>query len=108
MGDNHAAFITDLNNRLMQVNPSFRAEGIVISGYSYGEDKFMGPFEWKLEPQKAPGGLCAVVLFDGDHNLVIKWASDNGVPINPDPTTYCYEALNFAGTDDFMKAARMF
>ena len=95
MGDNMASFKVALDQKLQAVDPSYAVKGFYIAGYSYGEDKFIGPSAWKKDPQKARGGLCAVVLKDGDQNIAIKWASDNDVPVNPDPTVYDPTRLNF-------------
>ena len=105
MGDNMASFKVALDQKLQAVDPSYSVKGFYIAGYSYGEDKFIGPAAWKKDPQKARGGLCAVVLKDGDQNIAIKWASDNDVPVNPDPTVYDPTRLNFVGTSTFVESA---
>lgn len=108
MGDNLASFKVALDAKLKEVDPSYDVRGFYICGYSYGEDKFIGPVSWKKDPQKARGGVCAVVLKDGDHNIAIKWASDNDVPVNPDPTVYDPGRLNFVGVSTFVEAADRF
>jgi OmpA-OmpF porin, OOP family len=108
MGDNMASFKVALDQKLKEVDPSYSVKGFYIAGYSYGEDKFIGPADWKKNPQKARGGVCAVVLKDGDHNIAIKWASDNDVPVNPDPTVYDPTRLNFIGTSTFVESADRF
>ena len=108
MGDNLAAFKVGLDQKLAEVDPSYAVKGFYITGYSYGEDKFIGPVSWKKDPQKARGGVCAVVLKDGDQNIVINWASDNDVPVNPDPTVYDPGRLNFVGVSTFVEAADRF
>jgi len=108
MGDNLASFKVALDAKLKEVDPAYDVRGFYICGYSYGEDKFIGPFTWKKDPQKARGGVCSVVLKDGDHNIAIKWASDNDVPVNPDPTVYDPARLNFVGVSTFVEAADRF
>lgn len=108
MGDNLASFKVALDAKLKEVDPSYDVRGFYICGYSYGEDKFIGPVSWKKDPQKAKGGVCSVVLKDGDHNIAIKWASDNDVPVNPDPTVYDPNRLNFVGVSTFVEAADRF
>jgi OmpA-OmpF porin, OOP family len=108
MGDNMASFKVGLDQKLKEVDPSLEVKGFYICGYSYGEDKFIGPISWKRDPQKARGGVCSVVLKDGDHNIAIKWASDNDVPVNPDPTVYDPGRLNFIGVSTFVEAADRF
>jgi OmpA-OmpF porin, OOP family len=108
MGDNMASFKVALDQKLKAVDPNYAVKGFYIAGYSYGEDKFIGPVSWKRDPQKARGGVCSVVLKDGDQNIVIKWASDNDVPVNPDPTVYDPTRLNFVGTSTFVESADRF
>lgn len=112
MGDNHEVYTAQTNKKLDLVTEelglpegSLKAQGFVISGYSYGEDKAMGLFEWLENPELALGEVFACYPQDGDQNLIIKWATDNGLLINPDGETYCAEAVNFAFVDGFMEAA---
>jgi len=72
-----------------------------IVGFSHGEDKCMLPSK---NPTAARGALVAAVPRDGDWNVCVKWASDNGVPINTDNTVYDPDALNFMDTDSFTAA----
>ncbi len=105
MGDGAAAFFAGVNPMLAKIGPEYIAQGFYSCGYSRGEDKFMGPQEWKDNPQAARGGVIAGYLRDGDWNIAIEWATQNGIPNNPDPTTYCPDALNWMATDDFLLAA---
>lgn len=79
-------------------------EAIGVVGFSDGEDKCMLPADAGKDPQKARGDLVAAVPRDGDWNICVKWASDNGIPINVDQKTYDPAALNFIDVDDFTKA----
>lgn len=112
MGDNSEVYINQANKKLNAISKDLGlkegelyAEGFVIPGYSDGEDKAMGLADWAEDPTKALGEVFACFPQDGDQNLVIKWATDNGLPINPDGSTYCREAVNFYFTDGFMQAA---
>lgn len=115
MGDNAEVYMSQANAKLDAIAPDLglepgdlRAEGFLISGYSYGEDKAMGPVEWSNEfgdPTLALGEVFACYPQDGDQNLIVKWATDNGLLINPDGETYCREAVNFHFVDGFMEAA---
>ena len=80
MGDGAGAFLAALNTQLTEsFGPEYRAEIVGSCGYSRGEDKFMGPPEWKKTPASAKGGVIAGVLRDGDWNLAMRWMSENGL-----------------------------
>lgn len=80
----------------------FEAVGVV--GFSDGEDKCMMPAEVLRDPQKARGTLIAAVPLDGDWNICVKWASDNGIPVNAHGGTYDPNAMNFFDTATFQDA----
>ncbi|GHN02020.1 hypothetical protein WSM22_35090 [Cytophagales bacterium WSM2-2] len=77
-------------------------------GLSYGEDKLIGPPSWKLEPQSMKGALISSVIGDGDWVTAVNYASINGVKVNPDPSTYDPEAINFlpSANDDYIESAK--
>jgi OOP family OmpA-OmpF porin len=108
MGDGSAAFLAGLNPELEKLGTEYRAEIIGSCGKSLGEDKFMGLPAWKENPQAAKGALVAAVLRDGDWNIVIKWCSDNGIPVNADEKTYDPEAVNFVNANTYIEAAEKY
>ena len=77
-------------------------------GMSNGEDKLIGPKEWKTNPQTMKGSLISAVLGDGDWVVALNYASANGLKINPDVTTYDPEAVNFypSEDDDYINSAK--
>ena len=83
MGDGSAQFLEGPERQLASSAPSTRAEVVGSAGYSRGEDKFMGPPEWKQNPQSARGGLVAGYLRDGDWNIAMKWLGDNSSATTP-------------------------
>lgn len=111
MGDGSAPMLRKLNERIRkEIGEEHQYKIFASFGRSYGEDKVLGPKKWKDNPQTMRGGVIIGVLQDGDINIVLKFAADNNVPVNPDPTTYDPDALNFenAPDNDFLKAAQVF
>ncbi len=103
MGDGGAPFLRGLNAELSRLGSDLTAEIVGSAGFSRGEDKFMGPPAWRDTPQAARGGLVAGVLRDGDWNIAMFWASNNGICNNPDPQTYDPNCLNWVGTTSYLE-----
>ncbi len=108
MGDGSAATIAGMEESLKKLGPDYAAEVFGSAGYSRGEDKLMGPPEWKENPRAARGSLVSTYLRDGDWNIVMKWAADNQLKVNPNEKVYDPTAINFFAADDFMKAAEAY
>jgi outer membrane protein OmpA-like peptidoglycan-associated protein len=108
MGDGSATIMKGLNDKLVRLGPEYTAAVVGSTGYSRGEDKFMGPVAWKKNPQAAKGGLVAGVLRDGDWNIALKWLGDNKIPNNPDETKYDPDALNWVNANDYIDAAQKY
>ena len=101
MGDGYPSFANGANQALKPFGQSVAAVAQV--GYSRGEDKCV------LDKNASPkGSLIAGVLGDGDINICIKYAADNGITINSDPKTYNPDAMNFAGVSSFTEADEKF
>lgn len=108
MGDSGGMVLNEANKALRDIDPNYRAEIVGASGFSYGEDKFMGPPEWKKNPQSSLGGLVAGVPADGDWNIMILWAAQNNIPFNADPKLYNPGALNFLATEGYVQAGEIY
>ena len=105
MGDGMPAFMTSLSKELEPLGAEYQPIIIPIAhGKSYGEDQVMGPESWKQDPHNAIGKCVAGVLRDGDVNILLKWAGDNGIKVNPDETTYDPAAINLIAASDFLDA----
>lgn len=105
MGDGMPAFMTSLSKELEPLGPEYQPVIIPVThGKSYGEDQVMAPPSWKQDPKNAIGKCVAGVLRDGDINILLKWAGDNGLRVNPDETTYDRDAINLIAANDFLDA----
>src|SRR5829696_751950 len=105
MGDGMPAFMTSLSKELEPLGPEYQPIILPLAhGKSYGEDQVMGPQSWKQDPHNAIGKTVAGVLRDGDINILLKWAGDNGLKVNPDETTYDKDAINIIAANDFLDA----
>jgi outer membrane protein OmpA-like peptidoglycan-associated protein len=105
MGDGMPAFMTSLAKELEPLGPEYQPIIIPVThGKSFGEDQVMGPQSWKQDPKNAIGKCVVGVLRDGDINILLKWAGDNGLKVNPDETTYDGDAINLIAANDFLDA----
>jgi OmpA-OmpF porin, OOP family len=77
-------------------------------GLSYGEDKLIGPPSWKMNPQSMKGALISTVVGDGDWVVAVNYAFANNIKVNPDPSTYDADAVNFiaCANDDYIEASK--
>jgi outer membrane protein OmpA-like peptidoglycan-associated protein len=108
MGDGMPAFFAALSKELEPLGPEFQPIAFYAMGKSNGEDKVMGPVEWKKDPKSALGKTCACYLRDGDMNILLKWAGDNNLKVNPDETTYDKDAINLIAANDFLDACNKY
>ncbi|RPE13426.1 OmpA family protein [Chitinophaga lutea] len=110
MGDGVPFYVSSvqqaLNDKYGEGKYHVQAMGAV--GLSYGEDKLIGPPSWKMNPPSMKGALISAVIGDGDWVTAVNYAAANGLKINPDPTTYDEDAVNFlaSANDDYMESAK--
>ena len=104
MGDGSAAFLKGVNDTLRRLGPNYIARVVGSGGFSRGEDKLLGPPEWKGNPAASRGSLVAGVLRDGDWNIAQKWLGDNGLCSNPDDKTYDAACMNWVNASDYLDA----
>jgi OOP family OmpA-OmpF porin len=102
MGDAFAAYAQGLSEHLGKLDQG--VEVVYATGYSFGEDKCMLPVGFDKNPQRARGSLIGAVMRDGDYNICVTWAAQNGITINPDDKTYDPEAMNFRSVSMFTEA----
>ena len=110
MGDGGPYYQTTTQQALDQKfgKGKYHIKNIGAIGLSYGEDKLIGPKAWKDNPQSLKGSVISAVIGDGDWVVAVNYCSANKVAINPDPTTYDAEAVNFvpAPNDDYIEAIK--
>lgn len=102
MGDGFPAYAQGLAESMGKLKQN--VEVIYGMGYSFGEDKCMLPVGFDKNPQLARGSLIGAVMRDGDYNICVTWAAQNGIPINPDEKTYDPSAMNFRSVSAFTEA----
>jgi outer membrane protein OmpA-like peptidoglycan-associated protein len=108
MGDGMSAFFAAMSKELEPLGPEYQPIAFYAMGKSYGEDQLMGPVDWKKDPKSALGKTVSCVLRDGDMNILLKWAGDNNLKVNPDETTYDKDAINLIAASDFLDACNKY
>lgn len=105
-GDSWAQASGEVNRNLAKFGD--KAVVVMSGGFSDGEDCLMGPPEWATDPQAARGKVIVGQIRGCDYDVVIKWAGDNKVPVNPDGATYDPDAINFEDAASHIDAAQKF
>lgn len=110
MGDGVPFYITTTQKALDEKfgKGKYHVQNIGAIGLSYGEDKLIGPKVWKENPQTLKGAVISAVIGDGDWVVAVNYAFANKINVNPDPTTYDPNAVNFvpAPNDDYIEAVK--
>lgn len=114
MGDGNPPLFSTVNKVVVKAyGEEYKLKAIGVIGFSMGEDCLMGPASWLDKPSLMRGAIISGVIMDGDWGLGVRYLADitdekgNRIPVNPDPSTYDENALNFVPSkdDDFMEAA---
>jgi flagellar motor protein MotB len=110
MGDGVPFYISSVQQALDDKYGAgkYQVQAVGAIGLSFGEDKLIGPPSWKMNPQSMKGSLVSAVIGDGDWVTTVNYAFANGLKVNPDPTTFDAEAVNFlaSANDDYIESAK--
>ena len=110
MGDGAPFYISTMQSALDGKfgKDKYHVQVVGAFGMSNGEDKLIGPSEWKSNPQSMLGALIGTVPGDGDWVTALNFAFANNLKVNPDFTTYDADAVNFAPSadDDYINSAK--
>lgn len=107
MGDGMPGFTAAMKD-LEKLGKDYKPIVFHFAGRSDGEDGFWGPKEWKANPKNCLGKCVAAVARDGDANIVLKWAADNGIPINVNNKYIDRDALNLQDASDYVEAGNKY
>ena len=102
MGDGVPFYITTTQKSLDEKfgKDKYHVQVLGAYGLSYGEDKVIGPRIWKDNPQSMKGCVISSVIGDGDWVVACNYAAANKININPDPTTWDANVINFVPSQD--------
>lgn len=110
MGDGAPYYISTMQSALNTKfgKDKYHVQVIGCIGMSDGEDKLIGPLEWKTNPKSMLGSLISTVPGDGDWVTTLNYAFANNLKVNKDFTTYDAEAVNFfpSADDDYINSAK--
>lgn len=102
MGSGIPAYLTSIAKNVEVLGPEYVPVAFLSFGKSYGEDQVIGPERFKNNPQSMRGAICHGVRMDGDLDLMLKFAGDNGIPVNADEKLYYPDAVNLSYGNDFL------
>lgn len=102
MGDGNPFYITTTQQAIDSKfgKGKYHVQDIGAIGLSFGEDKLIGPREWKDNPKSMLGCVISSVVGDGDWVVALNYAFLNKLNVNSDVTTYDANAVNFVPSQD--------
>lgn len=109
MGDGATQYIPAMNKDIRSAcGEEFQLKIVSMFGFSQGEDCGLGLKAWKDNPELMKGSVWSAVIGDGDWGVLVRFFADLGLHVNPDPTAWDKDAVNFvpAPDNDFLKAAQ--
>src|SRR5688572_20404795 len=104
MGSGIPAYLRGIAKATKELGPEYAPVAFLTFGKSYGEDQVIGSERFKNNPQSLKGAVCHSVRMDGDHDLIIKFAGDNGIPVNGNDKLYYPDAVNLSYATDYLVA----
>jgi outer membrane protein OmpA-like peptidoglycan-associated protein len=102
MGSQMDSYLKTINDLVEPLGPEYQAVIFGAIGKSYGEDQLIGDIKYKTNPQLLKGAVMRGVRLGGDLDIALKFAGDNGVPVNQDEKLYDPNALNLSYGSDFL------
>tara|TARA_R110000772_G_scaffold17946_3_gene50026 strand:+ start:164433 stop:166271 length:1839 start_codon:yes stop_codon:yes gene_type:complete len=110
MGDGAPFYISTMQGALDAKfgKGKYHVEVVGAFGMSDGEDKVIGPQEWKTNPKSMIGALISTVPGDGDWVTLLNYCFANGLKVNPNFNTYDADAVNIfpSKDDDYINSAK--
>jgi len=110
MGDGAPYYISTMQKSLDDKfgKDKYHLEVAGAVGISYGEDKLIGPPEWKTNPSSMIGKVISVVIGDGDWVTTLNYCFANGLKVNPNIEAYDEDAVNFyaSADDNYINSAK--
>ena len=110
MGDGAPFYISTFQSALDRKfgKDKYHVQVVGAFGMSNGEDKLIGPQEWKTNPKSMIGSLISTVPGDGDWVTLLNFCFANGLKVNPDFNTYDADAVNVfpSKDDDYINSAK--
>ncbi len=104
MGSGIPAYITGISEAVKDLGPDYQPVAFLSTGKSFGEDQLLGDKKYKDNKNLLKGAVCIGVRMDGDQDLALKLANDNGIKVNTDETTWDADALNLMYPTEFIEA----
>jgi OmpA-OmpF porin, OOP family len=108
MGSQMDWYMGGIDSAVKSLGPEYQVVIFMAWGKSYGEDQLIVKpdifTQVKNNPQTLRGKVIRGVRLGGDHDVLIKYCGDNGIPINPNEKLYDPNAVNLSYSADFLSA----